>query len=46
MEKRLISLTKPQTRWLKREAKQLGVSVSELVRRAIDEKKERSDDTK
>ena len=36
MIKQMISFTEPQWRWLKREALRLGVSVAELVRRAVD----------
>ena len=36
MIKRLISFTPPQLAWLETEAKRLGISVPELVRRIID----------
>jgi hypothetical protein len=36
MIKRLISFTEPQIVWLEAEAKRLGISVPELVRRIID----------
>ena len=36
MQKQMISLTEPQKEFLQAEAKQLGLSVSELVRRMID----------
>lgn len=39
MIKYMVSLTEPQLDWLKKEADQLGISVSELVRRIIDEKR-------
>ncbi len=32
-----VTLTKPQAAYLKREAKRLGVTVSELIRRIVDE---------
>jgi hypothetical protein len=34
--KQMISFTDPQRAFLKREAKRLGISVAELVRRIID----------
>ena len=37
MTKQMISFTAPQSRWLRTEARRLGVSVAELVRRAVDE---------
>ena len=36
MEKHIISFTPPQWKWLETEAKRLGISVPELVRRIID----------
>ena len=36
MIKVMISFTAPQLRWLRAEAKRLGVSVAELTRRAVD----------
>ena len=36
MIKRVISFTQPQVAWLETEAKRLGISVPELVRRIID----------
>ena len=36
MIKQMISFTQPQLAWLRREARRLGVSVAELVRRAVD----------
>jgi hypothetical protein len=36
MVKRMISFTLPQLEWLEAEAKRLGISVPELVRRIID----------
>lgn len=37
MIKRVISFTEPQLEWLEAEAKRLGISVPELVRRLIDQ---------
>jgi|GEM_PF-4418558 hypothetical protein len=37
MDKKVISFTKPQMIWLEQEAKRLGISVAELVRRLIDQ---------
>jgi hypothetical protein len=37
MIKRVISFTEPQVQWLEAEAKRLGISVAELVRRIIDQ---------
>jgi hypothetical protein len=34
-----VTVTVPQLTWLEREAKRLGLSVGELVRRIIDEKR-------
>jgi hypothetical protein len=34
-----ITVTAPQLMWLEREAKRLGLTVGELVRRIIDEKR-------
>ncbi len=42
MIKRQFSLAKPDFKWLLDEAKDLGVSVSELVRRAINDFRLRS----
>ncbi len=36
MTKQMISFTDPQRVFLKREAKRLGISIAELVRRIID----------
>jgi hypothetical protein len=36
MVKQLISFTVPQHQLLKREAKRLGISIAELVRRIVD----------
>jgi hypothetical protein len=36
MIKQMISFTDPQRHFLKREAKRLGISIAELVRRIID----------
>lgn len=35
-----LNLTEPQWRWLREEAKRLGVSLAELVRRIIDQHRE------
>jgi hypothetical protein len=35
-----VTLTKPQETFLKAEAKRLGISVSDLIRRIIDEYRE------
>lgn len=40
MQKRLISLTDPQTEFLKKESERLGISVSEVVRRVLDKHRE------
>src|SRR5690349_1367025 len=40
MKKRMISFTDPQEAFLKREAKKLGISVSDLVRRIVDQYRE------
>lgn len=42
MEKVLISLTDPQIAWLETEAQRLGINRSELVRRIIDEAREKT----
>ena len=34
-----VTLSDPQNRWLKAEAKKLGLSVGELLRRIVDEKR-------
>lgn len=39
-KKRLISIHEPAERWLVRRSSELGVSVSELVRRIIDRERE------
>lgn len=39
MIKIVVSVTEPQQDWLKAEAARLGISVAELVRRIIDEKR-------
>ena len=36
MTKQMISFTDPQISYLRKEAKRLGISVAELVRRIID----------
>ena len=40
---RSITFTKPQLEYLKAEAKRLGISVSELVRRTVDNYREPKD---
>ena len=40
MNKRMISFTEPQEVFLKREAERLGISVSDLVRRIVDQYRE------
>ena len=40
MTKQMISFTDPQMAYLKKEAKRLGISVAELVRRIIDAHKD------
>ena len=37
MIKRVVSFTQPQLEWLEAEARRLGISVPELVRRLIDQ---------
>ncbi len=36
MKQQMISFTEPQAQWLTEQAKALGISVSELVRRTTD----------
>jgi predicted DNA-binding ribbon-helix-helix protein len=36
-----VTFTKPQYDWLKAEAERLGISVSDLIRRLIDEGRDR-----
>lgn len=36
MHRQMISLTEPQSDYLRAEAKRLGVSVSDLIRRIVD----------
>lgn len=36
----MVTLTKPQSAFLKQEAEKLGVTVSELIRRIIDQYRE------
>lgn len=38
--KRSIDFTDPQMKWLERRSKELGITIAELVRRIIDEKRE------
>ena len=40
MNKRMISFTDPQEAFLKRESERLGISVSDLVRRIVDQHRE------
>jgi len=40
-QKQMISFTVPQRDFLKQEAARLGISVAELVRRIVDEYRER-----
>jgi hypothetical protein len=40
MEKIAVSFTKPQADYLKKEAKRLGISVADLVRRIVDSHRE------
>jgi len=37
---RSIVFTAPQMKWLQKRRKELGVSISEVIRRIIDEKRE------
>lgn len=39
MIKIVISVTEPQQEWLKAEAARLGISVAELIRRIVDQKR-------
>lgn len=39
MVKLLISFSEPGAAWLRKEAARLGISMSELVRRLVDEKR-------
>lgn len=39
MPKALITISDPQDAWLRREAKRLGISISELARRLIDSRR-------
>ncbi len=40
MYKQSVSLTEPQIEFLRKEADQLGISVSDLIRRIIDQHRE------
>lgn len=40
MHKQMVSLTQPQIDFLKQEADRLGISVSDLIRRIIDQHRE------
>jgi hypothetical protein len=35
-----VVFTEPQHSWLRKRAKELGISVSELIRRMVDEKRD------
>lgn len=41
MKRISMFFAEPQLKWLAKEAKRLGISVSELIRRLIDEKREK-----
>lgn len=43
MKKRLIALPDPTEEWLVTEAKRLDLSVSELIRRLLDDARKRSE---
>ena len=43
MERLSLSLAPPQITWLRREAKRLGVTIGELLRRIIDVAREQKD---
>ena len=43
MQKRLISLTDPQTDFLKKEAARLGITLADVIRRIIDVHREARD---
>jgi len=43
MKQKLIGLTDRQQKYLKEEAKNIGISVSELIRRILDEHIDRKD---
>ena len=45
MHKQMISLTDPQIAYLRAEAKRLGITVSDLVRRIIDQHREKGEPT-
>lgn len=40
---RSVVFTKPQMKWLKEQAARYGISIAEVVRRIIDEKREKND---
>ena len=40
MHKQMVSLSRPQIEYLKREAERLGISVSDLIRRIVDQHRE------
>lgn len=41
--KRSLIFTEPQIKWLREQAKKLGLSVGEFVRRIVDEKRQSDD---
>lgn len=41
MIKRFISFTQPQLQWLEQEARRLGISVPELLRRIVDDARQK-----
>jgi len=43
MPKRSIDFTLPQMKWLAKRAEELGVTIAELVRRIIDNVREKAD---
>ena len=38
--RQMVTLTKPQIEFLKREAEKLGITVSDLIRRIVDQHRE------
>jgi Ribbon-helix-helix protein, copG family len=42
MHQQTVSLTEPQIAWLRAESARLGISVSDMIRRIIDEHRERA----
>lgn len=41
----MVTMTKPQAEYLKLEAERLGIKVSELIRRIIDEHRQKKEQT-